>query len=139
MATSVKTKNGNVGVETVAEIAAEAQAAVDTMLETAAKVNENGLSLLNAQQKAIKDGFETWQKYNQSYFAFFIEATQKTFDQSLAFRRELDKVLEKNFKQAQEIFTSEQALALEAAEAVQAQFQAATERVNGMFAPVFEK
>ncbi|MCB1614378.1 MAG: hypothetical protein KDI30_00045 [Pseudomonadales bacterium] len=140
MATAAKPKNGTVNVETVVtEMATEAKAAVDAVLETAAKVNENGLSMLNAQQKMMKDGFELWQKYNQVYFDFFLDTTRKSVDQSLAFRRELTQVLENSFKQAQEIFSDEQKLMLEAAEAMQAQTQAATERVSQMMSPVFEK
>ena len=140
MATAAKPKNGTVNVETVVtEMATEAKAAVDAVLETAAKVNENGLSMLNAQQKMMKDGFELWQKYNQVYFDFFLDTTRKSVDQSLAFRRELTQVLENSFKQAQGIFSDEQKLMLEAAEAMQAQTQAATERVSQMMSPVFEK
>lgn len=140
MATAAKPKNGTVNVETmVTEMATEAKAAVDAVLETAAKVNENGLSMLNAQQKMMKDSFELWQKYNQAYFDFFLETARKSVDQSLTFRRELSQVLENSFKQAQEIFTDEQKLVLEAAEAMQAQTQAATERVSQLMSPVFEK
>lgn len=139
MATATKSKNGTVGADAVVDLAAEAKAAVETILETANKVNENGVSFLNAQQKIMKDSFTLWQKYNQTYFDFVIEATQKNFAQALNFRTELSKVTETNFKQAQEIFAKEQKLVLETAEASQAQVKAATERVNEMFVPVFEK
>jgi len=139
MATATKPKNGTIGVDTMVDMAAEAKAAVETIMETAAKVNENGVSFLNAQQKIMKDSFALWQNYNQTYFDFVIEATQKSFTQALNFRTELSKVVETNFKQTQEIFVEEQKLVTEAVEATQAQVKAATERVNEMFAPVFEK
>ncbi|MDX1520711.1 MAG: hypothetical protein R3264_03715, partial [Anaerolineae bacterium] len=84
MATATKSKNGNVAAEAIADATAaatkETQAAVDSILEAAYKATENGRSLLNAQQKMFKEGFEFWQKYNKTTLDFSVEATRKSFE-----------------------------------------------------------
>jgi len=86
--------------------------------------------------KHLTDNLALWQEYAQAYSDFVIEATQKTLAQSLAFRERLDAVIAEGLEKAQALDAKEQAIALDAAEALQAQVKSASERVSKMFETV---
>lgn len=136
MTTAKKGNNGNLGSETVVDLAHEAKVAVDALMEVANLTSENSRSLLDAQAKFMNTALELGQQYSKVYGDLFLTATQQYFDQAMAFRGAMSTIFEANYKKLSALTASEQSLALEAAEAYQAQAKVATERVADLFTPI---
>ena len=83
--------------------------------------------------KYLTENFVLWQEYAQAYGDFVIEATQKTLAQSLTFRERMDAVIAESVEKTQALNVQEQAIALGAVEALQAQAKSVSERVSKMF------
>lgn len=132
--------NGNVAKETIAEAAAKAQAEtkaiVSTMLDAAEKMEENGRSLLDVQQKVFRSSFALWKEWSQFHINFDIDVLQQSVDQLMAVRERLGIIAENELKRLYEISTSEQKLTLDAAEVFQSQVKVASEQVAEIFSPV---
>ena len=107
----------------------ETKAAVDTMMNNTVKAAEEGKAILASNQKLWQDSFETWQKYTQTYLDFVFEATQRTVEQTFAFQERLNGLAVDALKRGQALSVERQEIAFEAAQAMQAQVQATSERV----------
>ena len=81
----------------------------------------------------LKNSFNLWQEYAKAYTEFVVETTKQNVQTSLEMRQRMDEVMAELMKQAQTLNTQEQEIALQAAEALKAQAQATTERVNKLF------
>ena len=134
MATT-KTKNGNVAEEMANKAAAETKEWVDSVLETSNKVIADSKPIFTAQQQMLEDSFSMWQEVSTNYLNFMTKATRQIMDQSLAVQKEMLAISETGLKQSLELLATEQAMGLEAAEVLQGQMQAASERVNKLFVP----
>ena len=134
MATT-KTKNGNVAEEMAEKAAAETKEWVDSVLETSNKVIADSKPIFTAQQQMLEDSFSMWQEVSTNYLNFMTKATRQIMDQSLAVQKEMLAISETGLKQSLELLATEQAMGLEAAEVLQGQMQAASERVNKLFVP----
>jgi hypothetical protein len=141
MTTNIKTpKDAKEAINMVADSATKAaedtKVAVDTMVNIATKATEDSKAILVSNQKLFLDSFETWQKYNQTYLDFVIEAMQRLADQSFAFQERLNKMAVETIKRNQALMVEEQETTLEAVEAFQSQFRAASERFTKTFSNI---
>ena len=123
----------NLMTEGANKAAEETKAAVDTMMNNTAKAAEEGKAILASNQKLWQDGFETWQKYTQTYLDFVFEATQRTIEQTFAFQERLNGLAVDALKRGQALSVERQEIAFDAAEAMQAQVHATSERVAETF------
>jgi hypothetical protein len=81
----------------------------------------------------VKSSFALWQEYTEAYTDFVAQAAQQTLAQSFTLRERFDAVIADGVKKAQTLSAQEQELALGAAETVQAQARAASERLAKLF------
>jgi hypothetical protein len=132
---ATKTKNGNVAEEMANKAAAETKEWVDSVLETTSKVISDSKPVFSAQQKMLENSFGMWQEVSTSYLNFVTSATRQIMDQSLAVQKEMLAISETGLKQSVELLATEQAMVLEAAEALQGQMRAASERMSKSFNP----
>ena len=141
MTTNIKTpKDAKEAIAMVTDSATKAvedtKVAANTMVNIATKATEDSQAILVSNQKLFLDSFETWQKYNQTYLDFIIEAMQRTAEQTFAFQERLNKMAVETIKRSQALMVEEQETALEAAEAFQSQFRAASDRVSKTFSNI---
>jgi hypothetical protein len=132
-----KLNNGKESVVNAAEVAAkvteDTKAAVEVLMNSAAKATEDAKSLLATNQEILEKNFAAWQEYNRAYTQFVLEATQQVLNESLAFRENLDKVMIGSFKKAHDLSEQERQIAVDAADLFQAQAQAGSEYLAKMF------
>lgn len=132
--------NGHVAKETIAEVAAKAEAEtkeiVNTLLDAAGKMEGTGQALLDVEQKMLQSSFVLWKEWFQFHINFNIDVIQQTGDQLLAVRERFGIIAENEIKRLYELLTSEQKLTLDAAEVFQAQVKVASEQVAEIFSPV---
>ncbi|MDM8531314.1 hypothetical protein QUF63_09080 [Anaerolineales bacterium HSG25] len=83
-------------------------------------------------QDFVKEGFDAWKEYGETYTKFVVEATELSLNQSLAFRETVGQAWNNGLKQAQELSAKEQEVVLSNLEAVQGQTKAAYDRVKNM-------
>jgi hypothetical protein len=81
----------------------------------------------------LKNSLSQWQEYVQAYTDFVFDAAQQTLKASFALRERTDKLVSESIQQAQALAAQEQEIALQAAEAAQAQAQTAAQRVAKLF------
>ena len=131
--------NGNIAKDALADAAAKAEAEtkamVNTMLDAAEKMEENGRALLDVEQKIYQSGFALWKEWTQFHINFNVDVVQQTADQLLAVRERLGIIAENELKRLYELLTSEQKLTLDAAEVFQAQVKVASEQAAEIFIP----
>ncbi|MCB0166883.1 MAG: hypothetical protein KDI79_21830 [Anaerolineae bacterium] len=132
--------NGNVAKETIADVAAKADAETkamfNTMLDAAEKLEENGRALLDVEQKIYRSSFGLWKEWAQFHINFNVDVVQQSVDQLLAVRERFGIIAENELKRLYELLTSEQKLTLDAAEVFQAQVKVTSEQVAEIFSPV---
>ncbi|MCB0210842.1 MAG: hypothetical protein KDJ52_16000, partial [Anaerolineae bacterium] len=140
MAAATKAKNGAIANSALYDIAAQtsegAKAAANNVMEVINIYNENGVSLLNAQQSLLQSSLDIYQQYSKAYGDFIFGAYQYTLDQSLAWREQFAQVTEAYCAKAQELAHSEQKFVLESVESFQAQTKVGADRVVELFTSI---
>ena len=143
MTTAAKTKNSEDMADAVAEVAGriteEAKVATDTWVDVTGRVAEETKAILDTQQKMIQDGFASWQEYNQASLEFFTQASQQTFEESLAVCERWRKMAGNNWRKAQKLWLTEQDATVKSSEAFWIETQAASERMINLFTSVFKQ
>ncbi len=115
--------------------AQEARIVAETMLDSANSTAEKASAVMAVQQEVMHSNLKMWQQCNRAYFDFMIDASQRSLEQSLAWRERLAKIVEGNLKLTQERLVAEQVLALGTAETYQDQMRTAVERVARLLMP----
>lgn len=143
MATVTKTKNGQITVDAMADIATQAReetkVTVDAMLDVLNIASESGKTVFDAQQKFMQTYFELCQQYTKETSDLLTGALQDSLEQAVALREKLSQIFEKNLKKSQDLASNEQNLILEAVEVYQAQMKASAERLGELFTPILNK
>lgn len=123
----------NLVAESASKAAEEAKFAVDELSNFVAKATEDSQTVLASNQKLFQNSFEVWQNYTQVYLEFILSATQRTVEQSFAFRENLDKLVVDSLKRNQALIEAEQDTTFDAFDAFEAQVKATSERVAKSF------
>ena len=92
----------------------------------AAKTNE---------QDILKNSFELWRKYTQTYTDLAMESWQEAMKQSLATREQFSKVMVESVKQAQELGFQEREAVMEMTESFNQQVREAGEQFRKAVTP----
>lgn len=133
--TTTKTKNGTAAEEMVNKAAAETKEWVDSLLETTNKVITDSKPVFTAQQQMLEGSFGMWQDISANYLKFMTKATREIMGQSLTAQKEMLAITETGLKQSLDLLAAEQRIALEAAETLHKQMQAASERISKLSVP----
>lgn len=136
MATA-KTKNGNAVQEAMVDatkVAEEAKEMVNNWVEMSAKVMEDTKPVLDAQQKLLENNYSMWYEAGKTYLDLWTKATEQNLAQSLAFQKEIFKVVQANVNETQELLTAEQAFVFATLESAQQQMKEASDTLGKMFA-----
>jgi hypothetical protein len=137
---ATKAKGGKSATRTVVDVVSRASQQVkvltDSSFEVISQACDETKAIVESQQKMLKEGFEMWQQYNQSYYDFILEALRRNSEQLFVFQENLGEIAESNLKRAQELILDEQSLALDAAEVFQAQTHATSAQVAGLLVEV---
>jgi hypothetical protein len=140
MTTATKAKNGRIAADLTKDMnkaTQEARLMMDNFAEALKKTSEDTRALLDAQQRIWRAGFDLWQQAGQSYFNFATDIMQQVFEQSLAQRKQISRVMQDNFKKTQDVVWTEQAFTLETTKTFQTQMQGVSERLAELFsAPI---
>jgi hypothetical protein len=123
----------NMVAESANKVAEESKIVVDEMVNFTAKAAEDSQAILASNQKLFQNSLEVWQNYTQAYLEFVIKATQRTVEQSFAFRQSLDKIFVDSLKRNQTLLETEQGAAFDAVDAFQTQVKATSDRVAKSF------
>jgi len=91
---------------------------------------------MNKNNNYLKESFESWQAYTESYADFLVDATQQTVAQSLAFRQRMDHLMADTVKKSQALAAQERGVALDLATTFNVQTQVAVEQAAEIFKTV---
>ncbi len=83
----------------------------------------------------LKSTLGLWQEYAKAYTDFVVEAMEQNVKAALALRQRLDQMAAEISKQAQALSAQEQEIVLQAADSIQTQTRAVSERLSRVSTP----
>ena len=87
------------------------------------------------EQDLVKNSFELWKNFTQTYADLAMETMQETVQQSLATREEMDKWVTETVNKIQELSEQEAEMIMDLTEKFSEQLRSATERISKLYTP----
>lgn len=84
------------------------------------------------QEKALQESFKLWEKFATSYSDMMFDAMEQTIQQSETVKGQMESTVQESLQAWQPSSKAESGQIIEAIQALQAQVQALTERVDGL-------
>ena len=87
------------------------------------------------EQDLLKNSFELWKNFTQTYADLALETMQETVQQSLSAREEMDKWMTETVKKIQDLSEQEAEMIMDLTEKFSDQLRSATERISKLYTP----
>ena len=87
------------------------------------------------EQDLVKNSFELWKNFTQTYADLAMETMQETVQQSLSAREEMDKWVTETVNKIQELSEQEAEMIMDLTEKFSDQLRSATERISKLYTP----